>query len=548
VPTARARVVVDRAGVEAWLTARDDVVVETREVETREGAGDGAGRPAPPPPTGPAGAVAAGDAPPEVAAFTAAAGPVSGYRREVVVHRLPADRYEVSSVVRFGVAVPYFGPLFVPALRRALRRVPTTAGHQPWWAPPDPLDERAAGILGVLAAVSVVAGYLGTLLTQTITYASDDFDVVGDRAQGNALATVRVGIALALVLVAVADRKGRRAVLLLAAAGGCVLAATGALTPSLPWLTASQTGARAFSTALALLIAIVAAEEMPAGSRAYAVSVLGMAGALGAGTCVMLLPLADLAESAWRLLYLAPLLALPLVRGIARRLPESRRFGAPHTNVGLAGHGGRLALLASSAFLLSLFTAPASQFQNEFLRDERGFSAAQIAAFTLLTNTPGGIGIVIGGRLADLRGRRVVGAVGLVGGVGATVLMYLSHGPGIYAWSVVGAIVGAATVPALGVYGPELFPTSLRGRANGAIGLCGVLGASAGLLVAGTLSDRFGGLGPALSLLAVGPLVLVGLVLLAYPETAHRELEDINPEDELPVAGPLPRPSPTADL
>ncbi len=522
-PVARAQVVVDRAGAEAWLSARDDLVVEGRE-------------PLAPPPT----AADGGDEMVAVAAFTATTGPLQGYRRDVTVRALGDDRFEVTSVASFRVAVPYFGRLFVPPVVRALRRVPTTSGHQPWWAPPDPLDERAAGILGVLAAASLVAGYLGTLLTQTITYAARDFGVVGDGAQGRALATVRVGIALALVLVAIADRKGRRVVLLVAAAGGCVLAATGALAPSLPWLTVSQTGSRAFSTALALLIAIVAAEEMPRGSRAYAVSVLGMAAALGAGQCVLLLPLADLGDQAWRLLYLVPLGALPLVRGIARRLPESRRFGAPHSNVGLAGHGGRLALLAASAFLLSLFTAPASQFQNEFLRSERGFSAAGITAFTLLTNTPGGIGIVVGGRLADVRGRRIVGAVGLVGGVGATVLMYLSHGPAIYAWSVVGAIVGAATVPALGVYGPELFPTSLRGRANGAIGLCGVLGATTGLLVAGALSDRFGGLGPALSLLAVGPLVLVGLVLVAYPETAHRELEDLNPEDELPVTGPLP--------
>jgi putative MFS transporter len=118
--------------------------------------------------------------------------------------------------------------------------------------------------------------------------------------------------------------------------------------------------------------------------------------------------------------------------------------------------------------------------------------------------------------------------------------MYLSGGAGIYVWSVVGAIVGAATVPALGVYGPELFPTSLRGKANGAIGLCGVLGASAGLLAAGALSDRFGGLGPALALLAIGPAVLVALVLVAYPETAHRELEDLNPEDDITVTPPLP--------
>lgn len=512
-----ARSTADRAEAEAWLAARDDIVVEVRQGEVA---------------TSPDGV--------RTASFVAEAGPVRGYRREVTVAPGPDGRSEVTSDAGFELAVPYFGFLFVPGVRRALRRVPSRDRHQPWWAPPDRLDERAAGILGVLAAASLVAGYLGTVLTQTITYAADDFGVAGDRAQGTALATVRIGIALALVLVAIADRKGRRLVLLVAATGGCLFAATGALAPSLGWLTASQTAARAFSTSLALLIAIVAAEEMPRGSRAYAVSVLGMAAALGAGTCVLFLPVADLGDRAWRILYLLPLLALPLVRGIARRLPESRRFGAPHADVGLAGHGGRLALLAASAFLLSLFTAPASQFQNEFLRDERGFSAAGIAAFTILTNTPGGIGIVVGGRLADVRGRRIVGAVGLVGGVGATVLMYLSEGPGIYVWSVIGAIVGAATVPALGVYGPELFPTSLRGRANGVIGLCGVLGASAGLLAAGTLSDHFGGLGPALSLLAAGPAVLVALVLLAYPETAHRELEDINPEDELPVTPALP--------
>lgn len=508
----------DRAGAEAWLGERDDLVVEVR---------DG-------------GAPALGETDAVTATFAARSGPVTDYRREVHVTPLGEGRYEVVSEAAFRIAVPYFGALFLPGAIRALRRPPTSDGRQPWWAPPDRLDARAASILGVLAAASLVAGYLGTLLTQTITYAVDDFGITDDRVQGAALATVRVGIVLALVLVAIADRRGRRAVLLVAATGGVLFAATGALAPSLPWLTASQTASRAFSTALALLIAIVAAEEMPRGSRAYAVSVLGMSAALGAGQCVLFLPLADVGEGGWRILYLLPLVTLPLVRGIARRLPESRRFGAPHDDVGLLGHGGRLALLAGSAFLLSLFTAPASQFQNEFLRDERGFSAAGITVFTILTNTPGGIGIVVGGRLADVRGRRIVGAVGLVGGVGATVLMYLSGGAGIYVWSVIGAVVGAATVPALGVYGPELFPTSLRGRANGVIGVCGVLGASAGLLAAGTLSDRFGGLGPALAVLAAGPAVLVALVLLAYPETAHRELEDINPEDDLPAVPPMP--------
>jgi hypothetical protein len=45
------------------------------------------------------------------------------------------------------------------------------------------------------------------------------------------------------------------------------------------------------------------------------------------------------------------------------------------------------------------------------------------------------------------------------------------------------------------------------------------------------LSDRWDGLGPALGALAVGPLVVGALILLAYPETAKQELEELNPED-----------------
>jgi MFS family permease len=157
----------------------------------------------------------------------------------------------------------------------------------------------------------------------------------------------------------------------------------------------------------------------------------------------------------------------------------------------------------------------------------------RITAFSLLTNTPGGIGLVIGGRLADTRGRRIVGAVGVIGGTLLTVAMVLLGGWPMWGLSVAGAICGAMVVPALGVYGPELFPTSLRGRANGGISILGVTGSVLGLAIAGVLSDRWNGLGPALALLSIGPLLMAVLVLVKYPETVHRELEDLNPEDRL---------------
>ena len=57
--------------------------------------------------------------------------------------------------------------------------------------------------------------------------------------------------------------------------------------------------------------------------------------------------------------------------------------------------------------------------------------------------------------------------------------------------STIGAIVGAAAVPALGVYSAELFPTSLRGQANAAITVLALIGSGVGLVAAGAMSDRW---------------------------------------------------------
>jgi MFS family permease len=463
------------------------------------------------------------------AAFGAAEGPVRQYLRVVETEPLPDGRVRVTQVTTCKLAAPLFWWFFWPLLRAELKKL-TPRDGQPWWAPPQRLDPRAATSLDALAGAALAIGYLGTVLSQTFTFAAAEFGT-DRRMQGISLAVVRADVVLALVLVAMADKRGRRRLLLMSAAVGTVLTATGALAPSVGGLVGSQVVAKAFVTAAAVLIGIVAVEEMPAGARAYAVSLLTMAGALGAGICVMALPLADQGERAWRLLFVLPLLGLLVLRSVANHLPESRRFVRPHRNVALAGHGKRLWLLATSTFLLALFTVPAGQFQNEFLRDERGFSAARITLFTILTATPASIGIVVGGRWADIHGRRIVGAIGVVGGVGFTVLMFVSQGWPLWGFSVLASIVGGATVPALGVYGPELFPTSLRGRANGLIFGLGRVGSIVGLVVVGILSNRFGSLPPAFAVMAFGPALLAVLVIVAYPETAGKELEELNPED-----------------
>jgi MFS family permease len=465
--------------------------------------------------------------------FTARAGPFVGYERTLVED---ADG-QLTQTIRYELAPMVWAWLLRHAYRIALLRRPRP-GHTPWWSPPEAPDRRGSTALGTLCYLALVFGFIGTLLTQTITFAADELDA-SKTAQSAVLALVRVGVLGALVVTSLADRRGRRSVLLGVATVGCVVSTLSALAPDLVSLGVAQTLVRGCATAGAVLVGIVAAEEMPSGSRAFAFSLLAAAGAFGAGLCLMALPLADLGQGGWRLVMAASALLLPLVRLAARHLPESRRYDAAHAEVTMAGHGSRVWLLAGSALLLALFTAPSSQLLNEFLRDERGFAAWQITVFSILTNTPGGIGLVLGGRLADTRGRRPVGAFGLAAGTLLTVAMVLLGGWPMWGMSMLAAVAGAMVVPAITVYGPELFPTSLRGRANGIIAILGVTGSVIGLLAAGWLSERWDGLGPALALLSIGPLIMAVLVLVAYPETAHQELEELNPEDRLEPPGAI---------
>ena len=469
--------------------------------------------------------------------YDCAEGPFDHYERTVAVDDLGDGAHRVTETTVWRLAIPLWRRLFTPLTSRSLIRrdapvlSPDGIGPPPpWWSPPARLDARASRVLGLLCGLSLLTGYLGTVITQTITFAADQFGA-DKSAQGTTLAAVRIGVVVSMAIMAIADRRGRQKLLVISAVAGTILTGLGALSPNLWVLGTTQTFARAFATAITVLLAITAAEEMPAGARAYAASVLAMTAALGAGGAVALLPVADLAPGAWRVVYLAPLVALPFFLKVGRVVPESRRFVKATGHQSMRGHRGRLALLATSAFLGLMFLTPVSQFQNDYLREEHGFSALMITIYTFCTNTPAGIGIVVGGRLADVKGRRVVGAVGTLGGAIFLTLMYLVSGPLLWLTAVAGAIVAAVTVPALTVYGPELFPTRLRGRANAWITLAGVFGASTGLAVAGRLGDHFGRLGPGIAMLALGPALLTVLVLVLYPETARMELEDLNPED-----------------
>lgn len=494
-----------------WLTSpREDIVLETSSGPTAD----------------------------EIAVFEQETGPFVAYRRTVAKN---PHGTELVETLDYKLVIPWFSWLFGRLIGRLLRRrdVGPEPNKQPAWAPPDRLTARQAQVLGLLAAASLLSAFVNTLFTQTVAFAGDDFGV-GDWGRGVAGTVVRVGIILGLPAALLADRIGRRRVVIVLAWAAPIIASLGAIAPNFPILVATQTLGRPLGLALDLLVAVIAAEEMPRGSRAYAVGLLAMANGLGAGVAVIALPLADIGDNGWRFIYVIALVWLAVALDLTRRLPETRRFEWHQEDVKATPvpklRRKRLAIQMAVAFFGNMLLSPASFFQNSYLKDERGFSAGMVAVFTLVTSTPAVIGLIVGARVADQKGRRRLAMVcAPIGGL----LIALSFGTsGSLMWMVAifGAMVAATAYPPLAVYRTELFPTGNRGRAAFLILASALIGGSISLLITGAIVDGGTSYGPVMLALVVGPVIVALIVFFTYPETAHRELEELNPEDHtLPI-------------
>ena len=378
------------------------------------------------------------------------------------------------------------------------------------------------------------AAFVNTLFTQTVNFAADDFGI-SDSGIGVAGAVVRAGILIALPAAIIADRVGRRRVIVAVAWLGPLLSLLGALAPSFVILVATQTLARPMGIALAFLVGVVASEEMPRNSRAYAVSILAMAAGFGAGVAVLSLRFADIGESGWRYVYLVAAVWCIVALDLTRRLPETRRFTVAHverTSRAPRFNLRRLALIATVAFVGNIFIAPASFFQNRYLADVRDFSGGMIGLFSIAVGTPASIGLILGGRVADTSGRRRLIAFTLPLGTAAIVAAFAVSGPPLWMFSLIGGILSSAAYPALAVYRTELFPTGNRSRAAGLVTAAALVGGIGGLLSTGWLLDAGWSYGQVMGLLGLCQLAVTAIVVVAYPETAHLELEELNPEDE----------------
>lgn len=405
--------------------------------------------------------------------------------------------------------------------------------RMPQWAlPAERLTEHHRRILLLIALASMSSAFVNTLFTQTVAYAADEFDV-GRTGQGVGAAIVRWGIIISLPLVALADRHGRRPLIIGVAWCAPLVSALGALSPSFEFLVATQAIGRPLGLTLDILIAVVAIEEMPRNARAYATGLLALISGIGAGVAVASLPLADLGQSGWRYVYLVSLVWTITAFVITKHLPESKRF-IPRLEVtkemrvvAKAALRRNIGRICSVVFLTNLYIATASIFQNRYLKEQRDYSATMIAIFTLATSSPAAIGLLLGGRLADKKGRRVLGATMVPLGALLLALSFTTSGISMWITAIAGGIAFGMSYPAMAVYRGELFPTSVRSLAGGIIMTSALVGGSFGLIGGGLFLDNNISYGSVMMWLVLGPVLASLIVWFRYPETAHLSLEEI---------------------
>ena len=452
--------------------------------------------------------------------------------------------------------LPFFSWALRPIVARARRRryreataLLRTREKRGFLPPPctrrssDPdavFNHHQATLLSSTAAVIAIVTFGGALFGQHAHLVANAFDV-SDASLGVSLAVIRGGVLIVLLAGTLADRRGRRVVILLGLVGSCLCNALSALAPSMATLTAAQTLQRGLLATTVTIAGIAAIEEAPEGARAFTTSMLGLSAGFGYGFAVASVPIADLGPQAWRIGHLVGASTLVFFPSLLRHLRETTRFHELSTHAEIPRgkmsevldhtYGRRFVLLAIVGFLTNVFSAPSSQYLNTYLTDEHHFAGLDIAIFRGVTSmVPGVVGLLLAGHLAERFGRKPVAIITLLAATLAQMGFFWSTGPVIWIAGAIAVTAAAGTAVSLGTLDTELFPTETRGTSNGMLIVVSVVGSATGLLLAGFLADQLGGIGHAITWCGLASLLAV-LVVFRLPESRAHSLEELSPSE-----------------
>ena len=388
------------------------------------------------------------------------------------------------------------------------------------------------GQFGAVAALGDVARHFGRIVHGTSFTAEAG---LSGTELGIGLAVIRLASLGSLPITGVADRLGRRRMLLVTCALGLAMTALAALSPGYWWFVIVFALGRPLLSGAAALCQVGAAEHTGSSDRAKAVAMIAAGYGVGAGLTAVLHGLGGgtLGFRGIFALALVPLACLPFA---GRYVTEPERFmvaeaGVEHPMPVLGAveprFRRRLAVVAALAFSVSVVSGPATSFLFVFAENVLGLSGAATAAMVVVAALFGLAGLVLGRWMADRVGRRATGAVAVVGMCAFGVLTYSGSRVALLVGYELAVLTASTFAPAGGALANELFPTTVRASVAGWNVVAGVIGAVVGLLVFGAVASAAGAaVAAAVTFL---PVLATTALFLLLPETRGHEPEELWP-------------------
>jgi len=351
---------------------------------------------------------------------------------------------------------------------------------------------------------------------------------------GIGLAIMRLASLGALPITGLADRYGRRTMLLVTVGLGLAMTGVAAASPSYWWFVAIFASGRPLLSATNALAQVTAAEQTGSADRAKAVALIAAGYGAGAGVVAIVHSLAERALG-FRGVFVLALVPLALLPLLWRWIEEPDRFavaavGSEHPTPVFGAVAPpfrrRLAVIVVLAFAVSVITGPANSFVFLFAQNFLHQRGIVTAAMVVGAGVAGLAGLLAGRWLADRVGRRLTGALAMVTVALLATVTYSGSAPALLAGYILGVFAGSVFAPAAGSLINELFPTSVRASVAGWSLASGVLGAVTGLVIFGAVAQAVHRYAVA-GLVTFLPAALVMVLFWLLPETRGGEPEDL---------------------
>ena len=426
----------------------------------------------------------------------------------------------------------------------------TEGRRNPAWIPPflgrvpDAVPDPHVRLLGAVAFAIFFENYDQAMLTQAIKQIASDFGVI-ESELGNLLGFVRLGAIPAFFLIPLADRFGRRRTFLASVLGMSLATTLSALAPGVEVFIGLQMFSRLFMVTAAATAFVIVTEEFDAAHRGWGLGIVGAVGAFGVGMSAMLFAVIDWLPYGWRAMYLVGIVPLLAFSTLRRRIGETRRFDeqqAARISAGVVpaewwrpladlvrAYPMRTLAVGVIGAGSSAASGAAYNFSAYFVQEHHGWEPGQYSLMLLAAGTLGVLGHPFAGRVADARGRRLVGFAFYAVFPFLAYAFYAAPGWALaFVWiPMIFVVTGGITISR--ALATELFPTSYRGTASGFLQLMDTLGAAVALFAISALTATGDSAIPAVQAV-VWVSLLAALAVLVLPETGRRELEDISDE------------------